>query len=411
MMTDGSGGSTASPNPRIAYLTEADISIDNGRGINEREFIDAALEMDEVSLSPVVPRPERPENHQDDRITYVRSHGHSAMGYLLFMASAYRAIRRLHREGSGLDGLAVRLDVSPLVPLLAHRRLGIPLLIKSLIGRRSFARDLGWDPRSLVSRIMRPLFRATIGEAAGVDVMSPGLAVGLADAVGLNPEDVIVIRNGANVRRFLAHDRLEAREDVGLSRFDTVIGYVGALAPMRHLPKLIRGFAAADLGPSAGLVLVGDGPLRGELEGLVGELGQQDRVVFTGFVPYDSVPSYMSSFDVGVDVTAVPIRRAGVVRMASFSQKIAQYLACGCPVLAWDLPDNRFLVEEDVGWTVPREGEPDLSEALVPIAAEDADRRRRRRRRARALAESELSAEALAAKRLRFWRDRVSDSR
>jgi glycosyltransferase involved in cell wall biosynthesis len=58
--------------------------------------------------------------------------------------------------------------------------------------------------------------------------------------------------------------------------------YVGRLIGYKHIDDLLRAFSGLDL--DAELYVVGEGPERKRLEGLVEELGLRERVTFTGFV-------------------------------------------------------------------------------------------------------------------------------
>lgn len=62
-----------------------------------------------------------------------------------------------------------------------------------------------------------------------------------------------------------------------------VVGTTCRFAGFKRLDRLIEGFAAFQSGKDAVLVLVGDGPLRGELEAQAGRLGMADKIVFTGY--------------------------------------------------------------------------------------------------------------------------------
>lgn len=75
--------------------------------------------------------------------------------------------------------------------------------------------------------------------------------------------------------------------------------FVGRLVAAKKPALLIRAFALAapELGQSSRLILVGDGPLRKQLQGLSQELGLQDAVEFRGALsrPADLKPLYESS--------------------------------------------------------------------------------------------------------------------
>lgn len=77
-------------------------------------------------------------------------------------------------------------------------------------------------------------------------------------------------------------------------------GYVGRLAPEKNLFVLLSAFnALAHTSSEHQLIIVGDGPSRGELESFVGEKGIKG-VRFVGSVPPEEVGSWMSQFDVFV---------------------------------------------------------------------------------------------------------------
>lgn len=62
------------------------------------------------------------------------------------------------------------------------------------------------------------------------------------------------------------------------------IGTVAGLRPEKNIARLIRAFARLREAQPARLVIVGDGPLRGELEALAQSLGVERDVAFTGYL-------------------------------------------------------------------------------------------------------------------------------
>ena len=107
-----------------------------------------------------------------------------------------------------------------------------------------------------------------------------------------------VIENGIEVDRYgPPADKSLAREDVGLDPDRRYIIHVARHHPVKDQPTLLRGFAAAvaDL-PRVDLLMVGDGPLRAELENLAVELRVPGRVKFLGI--RDDIPDLMRAADV-----------------------------------------------------------------------------------------------------------------
>jgi glycosyltransferase involved in cell wall biosynthesis len=75
-----------------------------------------------------------------------------------------------------------------------------------------------------------------------------------------------------------------------------VIGYVGTLSKEKGVDDLIR--AAANLRGDWRLNLIGDGPERKDLEGLVQDLRLSDRVDFAGYCPRETVMQRMPALHV-----------------------------------------------------------------------------------------------------------------
>ena len=64
----------STPKPRFIYITEYDISIDNGPGINEREFVKSLYKELKEQIVCVIPSPAYPKKYFDSRIKYVKNH-------------------------------------------------------------------------------------------------------------------------------------------------------------------------------------------------------------------------------------------------------------------------------------------------------------------------------------------------
>lgn len=103
-----------------------------------------------------------------------------------------------------------------------------------------------------------------------------------------------------------------------------VILGAGRMTDQKDFPTLIRAFGRVRRQRPVRLVILGEGPLRGELEALVATLDVADDIALPGFVsnPF----AYMS--------------RAGVFVLSSRSEALPmvhiEALACGCPVVSTD---------------------------------------------------------------------------
>lgn len=110
------------------------------------------------------------------------------------------------------------------------------------------------------------------------------------------PFEVIPIASDPDQYRFDAAARAATRAALGLAEGDVAVGMVGSFIPVKNHALLLEAFSRARVkNPRLKLVLIGDGPLRGETEQLAQRLGVGDGVAFTGEVP--DVPRYMGALD------------------------------------------------------------------------------------------------------------------
>ncbi|RJP29009.1 MAG: glycosyltransferase [Candidatus Omnitrophota bacterium] len=97
-------------------------------------------------------------------------------------------------------------------------------------------------------------------------------------------EKFLVIHNVIDTTEFSpVKSKYQLLEELGLSREDIIVGYVASLARRKgHIYLIDAVFNLLNWEPRLKLVLVGDGPLRNELEESVSERRITDRVLFTG---------------------------------------------------------------------------------------------------------------------------------
>lgn len=107
-----------------------------------------------------------------------------------------------------------------------------------------------------------------------------------ATACGVPREKLNVVYEGVEIpARLTAEQKQAARARWGVSSDAPLLGCVGVLSPDKGQEWLIRALIEVRKEfPAAKLLLAGDGPCRGRLEGLAKELGVADAVIFAGFV-------------------------------------------------------------------------------------------------------------------------------
>ena len=122
------------------------------------------------------------------------------------------------------------------------------------------------------------------------------------------------------------------------------IAYLGAVADQDGVDGLARVLAhLRDRNPSieASVTIIGDGDGRHAVEAELERWGVAGSVTFTGWVAAESVPALLRDADICVE----PAPDSALNRRSTMI-KLAEYLALGKPVVAYDLLENRRTVGE-----------------------------------------------------------------
>jgi len=139
------------------------------------------------------------------------------------------------------------------------------------------------------------------------------------------------------------------------------IGFAGRLVPEKGIRELVH--ATRSLGAGARLLVVGDGPLRAELEATGAE-------VVTGLA-HDEMPSAFAR----MDVLALPSRSTPKWE-EQFGRVLVEALACGVPVVGSDSGEIPWVIETTHGGIVVPEGDGDALAGALASLRDDAERRR-----------------------------------
>jgi glycosyltransferase involved in cell wall biosynthesis len=146
----------------------------------------------------------------------------------------------------------------------------------------------GQDVANATRPGIRAATRYVVRRAAAVVAVSSWLRERLEHAAPRARGRIEVVDCGVDLERFAPRDAAAAREQVGWSPAGTAFLCLGGFSERKNVLRLARAFETRGEGE---LVFVGDGPLRGALEGRTGI-----RVV--GRVPHDAVPTWIAACDV-----------------------------------------------------------------------------------------------------------------
>jgi len=229
----------------------------------------------------------------------------------------------------------------------------------ALPGARSLLRRIGDEVDVLT--YLGEYFRARLARALSAE--AAGRMVRLAPGV-----DNAAFRPGAGGERI--------RKRLGLGERPVVV-CVSRMVPrkgqdtlIRAWPRVLAGWSGAP--PAAGpvLLLVGDGPYRGELGRLAARTGVSGSVVFTGPVPAADLPAY---YDAG-NVFAMPCRtRRGGLDVEGLGIVYLEASATGLPVVGGDsggAPDA--ILNGETGYVVAGGDDAAVADRITRLLADPA---------------------------------------
>ena len=217
--------------------------------------------------------------------------------------------------------------------------------------------------------------RAILGAADRIVAVSPPLARWLSER-GVPEGRITVLPNAVDPDRFRPRpdEAKRVRRRLGLDG-QPVFGFLGTLKPWHDAGTLLEALAHLPRALDARLLVVGDGPERAKLEASAARLGVGSSVVWTGAVPHDSVPGYLSAMDVAV----VPYADSPSFYFSPL--KLFEYQATARSVVAADVGELRHCVRPGETGLLYRPGDArSLADALAELAED--------RARARALGEA-----------------------
>ena len=280
------------------------------------------------------------------------------------------------------------------------RALGVPATLGTLSAFACLTPDADYRflPQKLFSTSPRNRLRNRIasGLMRRIVAVSPSLGGRFCRYNKIETRRLRVVSYGVDVGKFarIGADEIAAfRRAQGLAPDAIVIGSVGRLVEQKDYPTQLRAFAlAAARVPGLTMLLLGEGPLRGTLEGLARELGIADRVVFAGHS--NEVPVGLRAMDVYViaskfepyGVAVLEAKAAGTAIVATSVNELPEILGGGAGGAT-----------ESTGRLVPPEDPAAMAEAFVSLATDAQARRALGERAARDAGERHSLGAAIAA--------------
>lgn len=284
-------------------------------------------------------------DYKDDEPNIIRTRGMPVVDTGLYFSA---------RHSSEAQKLIRKMDIihvhhpftSGQLAIRYCRSQGIPLVFTNHTRYDLYAHAyLPMVPEALGDAFLRAYLPSFCKSCDLVIAPSPGLKEVLLD-FGVETQ-IDVIPNGVDIKPFQSVQEKIPREALGFKDEDVLLTYMGRIGPEKNLPFLLRAFAGiAKTYENTGLLIIGDGPERENLEDRVRVMGISDRVHFTGMIPYVQLPSYMAAADAFVTASVTEVHPLSVI----------EALASKLPVVGIQSPGVGDTIEDGVtGLLAPEE--------------------------------------------------------
>lgn len=253
---------------------------------------------------------------------------------LAYSVVAYRRLSKAIKQHRP-DGIYERYNLYLLAGVWGKRRFGLPLILEvnapMAVERREYG-GLSWP---------RLADWAELHVWKQADVILPVTQV-LADYMvskGIEAWRIQVIPNGINEDHYRQLPTVdEAKEKLGVQG-RLVVGFTGFVREWDRLDRIVKWIALRADTYNVHLLVIGDGPARGEIEACAAQLGVSDRLSFTGVVAREQVPGLSMSFDIALQTALVPY---------ASPLCLFEYLALGKAIVAPDQPNHHEILSSGV---------------------------------------------------------------
>ncbi len=237
---------------------------------------------------------------------------------------------------------------------LAARVAGVPWVLSE----RCSAAAYPLTPKHLLRRFL----------ASGADAVVANSACGRGYwATKMHdPTGQYVVPNGLPLEE-IAYAHPVSLADSNLPPHDHLLLNVGRHCAQKNLEPLLLAIRQIPSNVRLHAVFCGEGPSRARLEKLIQYYGLGERVTMLGYV--STVWQWMKRANVFVSLSS----------FEGHPNAVMEAMACGCPIVASDIPAHREMLDEETGLLVDPHSTTAVAEAIQQVLAAPAEAARRAR--------------------------------
>jgi glycosyltransferase involved in cell wall biosynthesis len=277
---------------------------------------------------------------------------------------SYRFSDACEKSFKGFDILYERDSTMSYGGLMAARKLGIPLVLEVNGDLVEEWNQLGIQWSRIQENIVHFITGQEYRRATHVIAVGETIRQRLIDRWHLSPSHVSVVTNGADVNMFLESEVDPNTRGQFLLDNGPLIIFVGGFQPWHGIELIIEAFRKISVtNHTTQLVLVGDGPLRLELQNKAQSLVVENKVVFTGRVNHADIGKLLRLADI-----AIIYHRGISAEIVETPLKLFEYMAAGKAIVAPAVPNMRRILTDRVNaLLVPPDSPEALAEACIEL--------------------------------------------
>ena len=315
---------------------------------------------------------------------------------ITYIASSLRwGLRLVKRKKIKL--IYARHGISTVPAIMLGKITGIPTLVEV----NGLLSEETQYQKPVLNSLISSLDKLASKKATGLIAVTQGLKEYLLELNQRPGKEITVIPNGTNTKLFRPMNMAEARKAHGLGDGKLIV-FVGTLAPWQGIPFLIE---AVELlkHEDFTVLIVGSGPIEGELREMVKNKQLDGKIKFTGPVEYKNIPGYINCGDICV----APFTINRNMKIGLSPLKVYEYGACGKPVIASRIKNLEFIEQENIGRLVEPENPEALAEAIKSMLG-NPEQARTMSQNARKLMEEQYNWDCIA-RRIQVQIDNIID--
>lgn len=268
----------------------------------------------------------------------------------------------------------VRKSTLGLSPLILSKILRIPyvLEINGLIDDE--IRMLKNSPKRFTLKIFFFIDSFHFKYATKLITVTQRLKDQIIQKYGIPAEKIIFIENGMNPDDFYPIERTTALLKLNLDTSKKYVCFVGGLAPWHGVEYLIQSANGIITEfPEILFLIIGDGPMKTKIIHQIEFFNLSKKFILTGNIEHSLIPYYINASELCV----APFTEDRNLRIGLSPLKIFEYLSCGKPVVASNIPGVSEIILKSGGGILVKPNNPlELQKAIIELLKDEEMRTR-----------------------------------